>query len=88
MDGNAFRNGRGIAVALQVYFEEDIKNSLVAAEHSLNATKEATGKEADPFAEGYMVGYRAALVTVALAFGLVKVQSGQPVTALLVKTMQ
>lgn len=57
-------------MGLEVYYPGDILNALQAAEQAVNATVEATGGRDDPFAAGYLAGYRAALVTVALAFGL------------------
>jgi hypothetical protein len=59
-------------MGLEVYYPQDIRNALLAAEQGANATAEATGSTSDPFTAGYMAGYRAALTTLALAFGLVK----------------
>jgi len=57
-------------MGLQVYYPSDIRNALLAAEQAVAATDTATGKQDDPFATGFLSGYRAALVTMALAFGL------------------
>lgn len=54
----------------EVYYKQDIINALSAAGQASNAALEAVGGD-DPFTAGYEAGYRAALVTVALAFGLV-----------------
>ncbi len=57
-------------MGLSVYYPQDIRNALLAAEQSASAALRAIGAEDDPFANGYRAGYRAALVTIALAFGL------------------
>ncbi len=57
-------------MGLIVFYQEDIANSLLAAEQSTNAATQATGDKDDPFTAGYLVGHRAALTTIALAFGL------------------
>ena len=57
-------------MGLEVYYPTDIRNALLAAEQAANATATATGDTDDPFAAGYLAGYRAALTTLALAFGL------------------
>ncbi|UCC63075.1 MAG: hypothetical protein JSV36_20420 [Anaerolineae bacterium] len=59
-------------MALEVYYPQDIRNALLAAEQASNAAFLATGRENDQFAEGYQAGYRAALATIALAFGLIR----------------
>jgi len=58
-------------MSLGVYYPTDIRNALLAAEQAANATAKATGNEDDPFTAGFLTGYRAALTTLALAFGLV-----------------
>lgn len=65
-------------MGLDVYYPADIRNALMAAEQSASAAFDAIGGKDDPFANGYTAGYRAALVTVALAFGLLpeKIQTG------------
>jgi hypothetical protein len=57
-------------MGLQVYYPADICNALLAAEQAVNATALATGSQDDPFTSGFLTGYRAALTTLALAFGL------------------
>ena len=57
-------------MGLEVYYPTDIRNALLAAEQAASVTAEATGNQDTPFAAGYLIGYRAALVTIALAFGL------------------
>lgn len=52
-----------------VYYPADVRNALMAAEQSASAAFDAIGGKNDPFANGYAAGYRAALITVALAFG-------------------
>ena len=58
-------------MALEVYYPIDIHNALLAAKQAVNATAAASGGQEETFAQGYLVGYRAALTTLALAFGLV-----------------
>lgn len=58
-------------MALDVWYKADVQNALSAAEQASGAALRAAGKEDDPYLAGYQAGYRAALVTVALAFGLV-----------------
>jgi hypothetical protein len=67
-------------VGLEVYYPTDIRNALLAAEQAANATAKAIGSpqsrtspgtgQEDPFSAGFLTGYRAALTTLALAFGL------------------
>ena len=57
-------------MGLQVYYPTDIRNALLAAEQAANATARAAGVQDDPFSAGFLTGYRAALATLALAFGL------------------
>lgn len=62
-------------MGLEVYYPQDIRNALLAAEQANNAAMMAVGGEdaADSaFVQGYGAGYRAALVTIALAFGLIR----------------
>lgn len=59
-------------MALDVYFQSDIFRALTAAEQASNAALLATGGGDDEFTRGYQAGYRAALATIALAFGLVR----------------
>jgi len=58
-------------MGLEVYYPADIRNALPAAEQAVNATADAAGNQDDPFTAGFLSGYRAALATLALAFGLV-----------------
>jgi len=59
-------------MALEVYFPQDICNVLLAAEQASSAALMATQAEHNEFAQGYREGYRAALTTLALAFGLIR----------------
>ncbi len=58
-------------MALDVWYKSDIQNVLSAAEQASGAALRAAGNGNDPYIAGYQTGYRAALATVALAFGLV-----------------
>ena len=58
-------------MGLEVYYPQDIRNVLLAAEQASNAALMATGTDDDKFTLGYQAGHRAALATIALAFGLV-----------------
>lgn len=71
-------------MALQCWFESDIRNALLAAGHSVDAAMGVCAIMAgqpDGYAAGFASGYHAALVTLALAFGLV-LRPGQPVRGL------
>lgn len=57
-------------MSLQVYYPADIRNALAAAEQAQRAALQAAGGGSD-FVQGFQEGYRAALTTVALAFGLI-----------------
>jgi len=57
-------------VGLNVYYPSDVRNALLAAEQAVNAATDAAGDQDDPFTAGFLAGYRAALTTLALAFGL------------------
>ncbi len=59
-------------MTLEVYYPQDIRNVLLAAEQACNTALMAASGEDNEFAKGYWEGYRAALTTVALAFGLLK----------------
>ncbi len=65
-------------MGLNVYYPQDIRNALLAAEQAVSATADAASQRDDPFTAGFLVGYRAALTTLALAFGLT---AGQQATA-------
>lgn len=58
-------------MGLDVYFPADIRNALLAAEQAVGAMADAAGGKDDPFTAGFLAGYRAALTTLALVFGLV-----------------
>jgi len=58
-------------MGLEVYYPQDIRNVLLAAEQASNSALTAAKEKNDEFAQGYQAGYRAALTTVALAFGLI-----------------
>ena len=61
-----------------MYYQDDIRNALRAAEQATraalpnNSALPETRSPNDAYAEGYWDGYRAALMTIALAFGLVE----------------
>lgn len=59
-------------MALDIFFTEDIRNALLAANEASSSTARVCaavdGDQATSWA--YLEGYRAALTTVALAFGL------------------
>ena len=59
-------------MGLEVYYSQDIRNALLAAEQASVTALRAAGDEDNEFAKGYKEGYQAALVTMALAFGLVE----------------
>jgi len=62
-------------MALDVFFPQDIKNALLAAEQASGAALRAgSNGDGDPYVVGYGEGYRDALATLALAFGLVNPQ--------------
>lgn len=58
-------------MALEVFWPTDIKNAILAAEQASRAALQA-GNLDDQFARGYREGHKAALATIALAFGLVQ----------------
>lgn len=57
-------------MGLQVFYPTDIRNALLAADQAVNAATDAADAQDDPFTAGFLTGYRAALTTLALAFGL------------------
>jgi len=64
-------------MTLDVWYKSDIQNALRAAEAAANATACAAGLrqvqgtvQLTPFMIGFLIGYRAALATIALTFGL------------------
>ena len=59
-------------MALDVYFRQDIRNALLAAEQASRVALQAVNGRDGEFARGYQEGYQAALVTIALAFGLIQ----------------
>lgn len=62
----------GRTMGLDIFFIEDIRNALLAVHEASLATARVCAAEGeDPVVlRAYLEGYRAALVTVALAFGL------------------
>ena len=58
-------------MSLDVWYKSDIQNALSAAERACSAALGAAGSDGDLFVTGYGAGFRSALMTVALAFGLV-----------------
>ena len=63
---------KGVTMALDAYSSKDIGNVLLAARHASSTTLRVTNGENEPFARGYQAGYQAALITIALAFGLIQ----------------
>jgi len=59
-------------MGLDIFFAEDIRNALLAAHEASTATARVCAAESeDPVVlRAFLEGYRTALVTVALAFGL------------------
>jgi len=55
-------------MGLDIWFSEDIRNALLAADEASSST--AAYCPDGPTLRAYLEGYRAALTTVALAFGL------------------
>ena len=64
-------------MALDIFFSEDIRNALMAANEASSATA-AVVDIPNPTLRAYRQGYRAALATVALAFGLSPAIIGMP----------
>ena len=58
-------------MSLEVFYLKDIRNALLSAEHASAATQHAVFRD-DPLAKAYQDDYRAALTTLALAFGLLQ----------------
>ena len=58
-------------MGLEIYYPADIHNALLAAEHAVTVAAGSSGRQDNAFAAGFLVGYQAALTTLALAFGLV-----------------
>jgi len=56
-------------MALEVYFPNDIRNALVAAQHVLSVTSGAAALS-DEYLEGFQDGFHAALEALAKNFGL------------------
>jgi hypothetical protein len=57
-------------MGLEVYYPADIRNALRAAEQGVDAVVQGTTMRSDAHAASFLAGYRAALTTLALAFGL------------------
>jgi len=58
-------------MGLDIWCREDIFRALKAAEQATAATTAAmSGEVLEPYAAGYRDGYKAALTTVAAAFGI------------------
>ena len=66
-------------MGLEVYYTQDIHNALLAAEQASNAAMMAASGD-DKFTQGFQTGYRAALATIALAFGLFQPGDRDPLT--------
>lgn len=58
-------------MALKVYDSDEVRNALLAAEQANRGALLAAGDDKE-FTQGYREGYRDALTTIALAFGLVQ----------------
>lgn len=61
-------------MALSVFYPADITRALLAAKQASAAALLATGGDG-PYTQGYQAGHRAALTTIALAFGLLQPDS-------------
>ena len=64
-------------MGLDIFFSEDIRNALLAADEASSSTARVCAAvcgdgrgDGSPLLRAYLEGYRAALTTVALAFGL------------------
>jgi soluble cytochrome b562 len=64
-------------MSLQVFYPQDIRNALLAAEQASSRALNAINTQ-DDFAKGYREGYQDALATIALAFGLVRQVEPEP----------
>ena len=64
-------------MGLEVFYPEDIRNALLAAEQTANATAQVLGQDNNPFADCFLAGHQAALTAIALAFGLVSGDNGR-----------
>ena len=62
-------------MTLEVYYPQDIRNALQAAAQSCGAALLVADRGGGDFARGYGEGYQDALITIALAFGLVRLDS-------------
>ena len=60
-------------MALEVYFRNDIRNALLAAEHASMSALRISSTENSEFAQGYAAGCRETLRSLALNFGLVQI---------------
>ena len=59
-------------MGLEVWYPNDIKNAILAAEQASATALQAGRVGGDAYQGGYRDGYQAALLTIALAFGLVQ----------------
>ncbi len=65
-------------MSLDIWFADDIRNALMAADRASGSTTAAlqgVARDVD-YLRAYRQGYRAALATIAAAFGLMTVQVG------------
>ena len=53
-----------------VYFGDDIRRALLAAQHNTQAALQASRERPDEYTRGYQDGYQSALMAFALSFGL------------------
>ena len=58
-------------MSLEVYYPQDIHNALLAAEQATASALQASCEVDARYSQGYDDGYHAALMTLALAFGLI-----------------
>jgi hypothetical protein len=59
-------------MALDIILSHEIRNALQAAEHAETRALGAIGQTNSEFVRGYHAGHQAALLTIALNFGLVQ----------------
>ena len=57
-------------MSMSVWFREDIANALLATYHATCETNNATGGEDTARTAAYFAGYRTAISTLALMFGI------------------
>ena len=70
-------------MSLEVYYPADIRNALLAAEQATTSALQGSCEIDTSYTRGYRDGHRAALVTLALALGLLDVAHYEQVPAFL-----